>query len=74
METLKAEPEAGVSAFVAKPVSAKVVFERIAQLIENPRQFVRAPSFRGPDRRTRDLGFDPLTPRRRASDDKENAA
>jgi hypothetical protein len=66
--------EAGVSAIVAKPVSAKVVFGRIVQLIENPRQFIRSPSFRGPDRRNRDLSLDPLAQQRRVSDGNESVA
>ncbi len=71
---ITAARDAGVSAIVAKPVSAKVVFGRIVQLIENSRQFIRSPSFRGPDRRNRDLSLDPLAQQRRVSDGNENVA
>ncbi|NKB56901.1 MAG: response regulator [Alphaproteobacteria bacterium] len=41
----------GVTEFLAKPVTAKGLYSRIASVIENPRQFVRASEYFGPDRR-----------------------
>ena len=43
--------DAGVNEFVAKPISAKSLFQRIQQVIESPRPFVRTKSYFGPDRR-----------------------
>jgi DNA-binding response OmpR family regulator len=45
--------DAGVTEFLAKPVTAQSLFSRIAAIIERPRAFVRAPDFVGPDRRRR---------------------
>jgi CheY-like chemotaxis protein len=45
--------DAGVSEFLAKPLTARGVVERLHQAIENPRQFVRCESYFGPDRRRR---------------------
>ena len=59
--------DVGVNEFLSKPVTARGVLERIAQVVDNPRAFVRTPSYFGPDRRRR---ADPnyIGPRRRASD------
>ena len=46
--------DAGVNEFLAKPLSAKGLYARINSIIENPRPFVRAGMFFGPDRRRRD--------------------
>lgn len=43
--------DAGVTEFLAKPMSAQHLYERIENCIANPRQFVRTKSFFGPDRR-----------------------
>ena len=59
--------DVGVNEFLSKPVTARGVLERIAQVVDNPRAFVRTPAYFGPDRRRR---ADPnyTGPRRRASD------
>jgi DNA-binding response OmpR family regulator len=44
---------AGVNEFLAKPLTAKGVLERISQVIDHPRPFVRAGDYFGPDRRRR---------------------
>lgn len=49
--------DAGINEFLAKPVSAAELFRRIDSVIENPRTFVDAGRFFGPDRRRRDLKF-----------------
>ncbi len=46
--------DSGVTEFLSKPVSAKSVYDRIQQIVEKPRGFVRAERFSGPDRRRRD--------------------
>jgi CheY-like chemotaxis protein len=43
--------DAGVTEFLAKPVSARSVYERLATCIEAPRAFVKTTEFYGPDRR-----------------------
>jgi len=59
--------DVGVNEFLSKPVTARGVLERIAQVVDNPRPFVRSPSYFGPDRRRRaDPNYN--GPRRRASD------
>lgn len=46
--------DAGVNEFLAKPVSAKKVYQRIKMILESPRQFIRTKEYFGPDRRRRD--------------------
>ena len=59
--------DVGVNEFLSKPVTARGVLERIAQVVDNPRSFVRAPAYFGPDRRRRaDPNYN--GPRRRAAD------
>lgn len=45
--------DVGVDEFVVKPFSIKTLFDRLILVIENPRQFVLAKDFKGPDRRRR---------------------
>lgn len=50
--------DTGVTEFLVKPFTARTLYERIAIIIERPRQFVRAPDFFGPDRRRKsDKGY-----------------
>ncbi len=48
---VKAARDAGVTEFLAKPVSAKSLYTRLVEIIENPRPFVRSKTYFGPDRR-----------------------
>jgi DNA-binding response OmpR family regulator len=43
--------DAGATEVVAKPLSAKMLYDRIANVILSPRPFVSAKGFYGPDRR-----------------------
>lgn len=43
--------DAGVTEFLVKPFNARDLYRRIVQVIEKPRQFIRAEDFFGPDRR-----------------------
>jgi len=43
--------DAGVTEFLAKPLSAKALYERIVNVVINPRPFVRTKTYFGPDRR-----------------------
>lgn len=45
--------DAGVNEFLAKPLTARGVVERIHQVVENARPFVRTDDYFGPDRRRR---------------------
>ncbi len=45
--------DVGVTEFLVKPFSAKSLFERLVMVIENPRSFIVASQYRGPDRRRR---------------------
>ena len=47
--------DAGVNEFLVKPVTPKVLFERIAAIFERPRAFVSSPAYAGPERRRREL-------------------
>jgi CheY-like chemotaxis protein len=61
--------DAGVTEFVAKPLTAKAVLERINAVIYRPRAFIRTESYFGPDRRRRDTPDFP-GPWRRSTDAK----
>lgn len=43
----------GVTEFLVKPFTAKTLYERIVMVIENPRSFILAQDYRGPNRRRR---------------------
>lgn len=45
--------DAGVTEFLTKPVTARGVIERINEVVEHPRPFIRTESYFGPDRRRR---------------------
>ncbi len=45
--------EAGVNEFLAKPLTARGVVERINQIVNHPRGFVKTRDYFGPDRRRR---------------------
>ena len=43
--------EAGITEFMAKPISAKALYQRILNVVANPRPFVKTKTYFGPDRR-----------------------
>ena len=43
--------DAGVTEFLAKPISAKALYERILNVVANPRPFIKTKTYFGPDRR-----------------------
>jgi two-component system chemotaxis response regulator CheY len=59
--------DAGVTEFLAKPITAANLFARIAEIVERPRAFVRCEDYFGPDRRRRAVE-DYAGPWRRADD------
>ena len=51
--------DAGVTEFLVKPLSARIVHQRVLSVIANPRPFIRTDNFFGPDRRrTKALNYD----------------
>jgi DNA-binding response OmpR family regulator len=52
---VEAARDAGVTEFLAKPVTAHNLFSRIAEIVERPRPFVRCEGYFGPDRRRRQI-------------------
>jgi two-component system, chemotaxis family, chemotaxis protein CheY len=56
--------DAGVTEFMAKPVSARSLYARIVSIIENPRPFVRTGEYFGPDRRRQMLPFEGIDRRK----------
>ena len=59
--------DAGVHGFVKKPISARVLFDRMASALTDTRMFIKTDSFMGPDRR-RNVAADYAGPFRRADD------
>jgi len=47
--------DAGVNEFLAKPISTRMLYQRFMNVIENPRPYVKAEDFFGPDRRRRQM-------------------
>lgn len=66
--------DSGIHEFLAKPISAKSLFTRIAAIIENPRSFIKTDAYFGPDRRRQDIGPPPGTEERRGSSGVEGDA
>lgn len=64
--------DAGVTEFLGKPVTARGVIERITEVIEHPRPFIRTDDFFGPDRR-RKAEPNYQGPWRRGTDEKSDA-
>lgn len=58
--------DAGVTEFLVKPFNARDLYKRLVQVIERPRQYVKAEDFFGPDRRRSHSSYD--GPRRREND------
>lgn len=61
--------DVGVTEFLAKPVTVRGVLERLLEVVDNPRPFIRSETYFGPDRRRKsETGF--AGPWRRANDPK----
>jgi CheY-like chemotaxis protein len=60
--------DAGVNEFLAKPISAKALYQRFAAIIDTPRPFIRTKTYFGPDRRRQNLGPPRGTAERRKSE------
>jgi len=57
--------DSGMTEFLAKPVSPKMIYSRIVRAIENTRPFIRVSDFFGPDRRRKSIRIAPENDRRR---------
>lgn len=53
MDAVKAARDSGITEFLIKPFTAATLAHRLIQVIDNPRVFIEAPQFVGPDRRRR---------------------
>ena len=51
LEAVADARDSGINEFMAKPVSAAALEKRIQRVLKDPRPFVEAPEFSGPDRR-----------------------
>jgi two-component system, chemotaxis family, chemotaxis protein CheY len=56
--------DVGITEFMAKPVSAKALYERILNIVANPRPFIKTMTYFGPDRR-RNVNSNYIGPERR---------
>ena len=65
--------DAGVSEFLAKPVTIEALNARIETIINRPRPFIRTGEFFGPDRRRREIA-PPAEGDRRAESDAHSEA
>jgi DNA-binding response OmpR family regulator len=65
---VEAARDAGVTEFLAKPVTAHNLFARITEILERPRAFVRCDRYFGPDRRRHHEIENYTGPWRRAED------
>jgi CheY-like chemotaxis protein len=50
---IEAARDAGVTDFLAKPINAQGLLQRLTKIIDQPRPFVRCEAYFGPDRRRR---------------------
>ncbi|MCH7692469.1 MAG: response regulator [Proteobacteria bacterium] len=65
--------DAGITEFIAKPLSAKTLMARVTAVIEHPRPFIRSPRYFGPDRRRRESSDYKGPERRKSVEDGEGA-
>jgi two-component system chemotaxis response regulator CheY len=70
---IMAARDAGVTEILAKPITARNLMLRIAEVVDKPRAFVRCDSYFGPDRRRRNMP-DYAGPWRRHDDVKQDVA
>ncbi len=54
-QRVEAARDAGVTEFLAKPITTQSLLQRLTEIVERPRTFVRCEAYFGPDRRRRNL-------------------
>jgi DNA-binding response OmpR family regulator len=57
IETVEKARDASVDEIITKPLSAQVLYDRLAAVITNPRLSVRSEGYFGPDRRRQKRGI-----------------
>ena len=70
---VEAARDAGVTEFLAKPITAQNLFARIGEIVDHPRPFVKCTDYFGPDRR-RHRSDDYAGPFRRRDDFENDVA
>jgi two-component system chemotaxis response regulator CheY len=70
---VEAARDAGVTEFLAKPITAQNLFSRIGEIVDHPRPFVKSVDYFGPDRR-RHRAEDYAGPFRRREDFENDVA
>ena len=65
---VEAARDAGVTEFLAKPITAQSLYSRIAEIMERPRAFIRCDTYFGPDRRRKAIDNNYTGPWRRQDD------
>jgi response regulator RpfG family c-di-GMP phosphodiesterase len=68
LSNIKRSRDIGANVVIAKPISTKVMFDRIAWVCSDPRPFVETKMYVGPDRRFKFAGPPPGTDGRREAD------
>ena len=58
IERVEEARDSGINEFVAKPISAKALYDKIISVIENPRQFIRTKMYFGPSRRRQNIAVE----------------
>jgi two-component system, chemotaxis family, chemotaxis protein CheY len=61
--------DAGVTDFLAKPISAKSLYQRIVNVVTSPRPFIKSRDYFGPDRRRSQSASSYSGPERRKGSD-----
>lgn len=59
----------GATEFIAKPFSAELIYKRLLEVIDYPRQIVATHTYFGPDRRRQDMVMPDTSDRRKTKDD-----
>ena len=70
---VEAARDAGVTEFLAKPITAQNLFSRIGEIVDHPRPFVKCADYFGPDRRRHRME-DYAGPYRRREDFEDDVA
>ncbi|MEH6526203.1 MAG: response regulator [Sneathiella sp.] len=60
IDTVIKARNAGATEFLAKPASVGSLYDRLVWMVENPRPFIKAEEFLGPDRRRAMRGYEGL--------------
>ncbi len=70
--TVNGARDAGVTEFMTKPFSARGLYARILEVINNPRAFIRTKTYFGPDRRRREEPYEGKERRKMDADEQSS--